>query len=339
MTNPCYAFALKLLPLHPALNPRIVGARNLLLRSELLQIVQALGNCGIDCVVLKGVPLAYRLFGRLDGRTIGDNDVLVRRADAQRALDTLFPLGYEPSVAFDFESLLRSNFQYSLLRSVPSGGRVCAELHWSAFSPVLYPVSEEIQWSRIEPFPLGNVTLQVFDRPLTIIHLAVHFAHHLFSQPRIIRDLAQAWNLWGGKIDHDELRSLACSTGLSDVLAYGLWSARDLGLIDDSLPELSSRRADWLRRILPAERLLEERPNRDYVRELLQLFIVDPRCLPRWARDRFFPPIEMMAAILNRPVSRSLYLRYFTRLFRPVVRMLSRDRRLPGEPASVKTPS
>ena len=75
-------------------NAYSTAARNLLLADELDRLVRALHQGGVDVVVLKGVPLTQRLFGRLDARPMLDNDLLVRRTDAQQARDVLTGMGY-----------------------------------------------------------------------------------------------------------------------------------------------------------------------------------------------------------------------------------------------------
>ncbi|MGH7856329.1 MAG: nucleotidyltransferase family protein, partial [Candidatus Binatia bacterium] len=263
------------------------------------------------------------LFGRLDARSMVDNDVMVRRRDVARARDVLISLGYEPLPFRDLAADLRTNFQYPMSRRVPGGAPAVAEIHWSAFPPDLYPVSEELLWRHVEPFELRGERLTVFDRPMTIVHLASHFAQHRFSEPRILRDLAAAWNLWGGSIDRSVLFEIARETGLLHALDYTFLSAADRGLLQAEPPRIGSRRAARLRRWLPASRLGEARPRHDYARMLLSLLLVDPRRLPRWILRRGFPPIETMAVIYGRPPSPALYLRYLTRPFRPLRRMLS----------------
>lgn len=276
-------------------------------------------------VVLKGIPLTRRLFGRLDARSMVDNDVMVRRGDAVRAHQTLLGLGYEDPPFRKLEPQLRVDFQHAMVRRLPSGATTHAELHWNAVSPRLYPVPEEILWSHVEPFDHRGAPVKVFDKPLTVVHLAAHFAQHRFSELRILRDLARAWTLWGASIDAAELESLAHRTGLVHALDFGLSSAHALGMLESAPPELGSKRAARLRAWLPAERLAETPPTRGYWRDLLMLSLADPPNVVRWLLPLLFPPIDNMAAILDRPVSPSLYLRYLTRPFRPLARMLGKS--------------
>jgi Uncharacterised nucleotidyltransferase len=300
-------------------------ARSLLLEAELVRILGELDLRGIPAIVLKGVPLALRLFRTIDARDSFDNDVLVRRRDAREAYLAMARAGYRSIDGRTIERQLDADFQYRMARPVGAGGEVSAELHWSAFPVDLYPVDEEILWTHSESFDLGRRWVRVFDRPLTLIHLAAHFAQHLFAVRSILDDVAMAWNRWGVTIDRDELGALARTTGQTAVLDFALGSAADLGILALPAPELRSPRAARLRRLLPAEQLFTPRPEVDHVRMLLALLLVNPRRIPRWARNLLFPPIENMSVIVGRPISPALYLRYFTRPLRPLARVLGKN--------------
>lgn len=69
------------------LSINLVLAHNLALEAELRRTVGALARESIHVIVLKGVPLVRRPYGRLDARPITDNDLLVRRRDAAKARD------------------------------------------------------------------------------------------------------------------------------------------------------------------------------------------------------------------------------------------------------------
>ena len=300
-------------------------ARSLLLEAELFRILGALDARGIPAIVLKGIPLALRLFGAIDARDSFDNDVLVRRRDAREACLAMAGVGYRSIDDRTIDRQLDVDFQYRMARPVGAAGQVSAELHWSAFPTDLYPVEEEILWAHSEPFDIGSRWARVFDRPLTLIHLAAHFAQHLFAVRSILDDVAVAWNRWGATIDHEDLVALARAAELTAVLAFALGAAADLGMLAVPPPKLRSPRAARLRRLLPAERLFTPRPEVDHVRMLLALLLVSPRRIPRWARNLLFPPIESLSVIVGRPVSPALYLRYFTRPLRPIARMLGKS--------------
>lgn len=298
------------------------------LEAELVRIARAFREETIDFIVLKGVPLTRRLHARLDARTMVDNDILVRRRDARRAAHSLQKLGYRPREFHTLEGDLRSTFQSALSRATPGGGNVWVELHWSAFCPHMFPVSEELEWSRTEPFELRSEPLIVFDPTMTLVHLAAHFAQHECTHPRILEDIAAAWNRWHARIDRTDLAQLSTLTGVRPTLTYALDAAAALGWLTSHPPALTSRRAPLLARLLPARRLTEPEASQ-YARILFTALLLRPRCAARWLIGHLVPPIETLAAVHETRVSPSLYLRYAARPVRGLKQLMLGKHRKP----------
>ena len=297
--------------------------RNLLLETELHRIAQTFQRERVDFIVLKGIPLALRVFESIDSRAMVDNDILVRRADAPRALEVLQSLGYESIDCRSLEKQIDVDYQYRLARTVANGAAVNAELHWNAFPEDLYPVPEALLWEHCERFDLAlPEPILVFDRPLTIVHLAAHFAVSDFAVPSILVDVARAWNRWYAESDAKEVVELAARTGLTHVLDFALLAAADLRLLRGEPPPIRSPRARRLRSFLRSEDMAGDRPAHDYARKAGAALLAEPRRIPTWLWRIAFPPIENLAVIEGRPPSRGLYLRYFTRPLRLAARML-----------------
>jgi hypothetical protein len=167
---------------------------------------------------------------------------------------------------------------------------------------------------------IGELSCRVFDRPMTVVHLAAHFAQSEFNIHQVLRDVACAWNAWYAGSDQREVLALAEATHLEHALDFALHSAVDLGMLDGSVPPIGSRRARLLRALLPASRLFDERPKRDYHRQALALLLVRPSRVLAWVRHGLFPPVETIAAIERRPKSTWLVLWYVARPVRAVSR-------------------
>ena len=318
---------LPVLPMPEALRPGSGPLfHNLLLEAELLRIARAFREAGIEFIVLKGVPLTRRLHGRLDARTMVDNDVLVRRRDARRAAHSLQRLGYQPLEFHTLEGDLRSTFESAFSRTTLDGGKVWVELHWSAFPPRMFPVSEKFEWSRVEPYQLKTERVLVFDPTMTLVHLASHFAQHSCTHPRILKDIAAAWNRWHGGIEHADLATLALVTGVRPTLVYALTAAAKLGWLTSAPPPLSSRRTPVLERLLSAQSLLEPEVSH-YARILFTALLLRPERALDWLLGHTFPPVETLAAVHETPVSAWLYLRYASRPFRGLRRVLRGEHR------------
>jgi hypothetical protein len=214
-------------------------------------------------------------------------------------------------------------------------GVAVAELHWSAFHPWFFRVAEEIEWRHTQPFQLDGVTVQVFDEPLTLLHLAAHFAQHAFYPARILRDVAAAWNTWHDDVDHGELQRLARVTGTQRALEFALRAAHDMGLLLAPAPRTGSRRVAVVRRLLPTRRLFGQRTDPEHARRALVFVVTGLRRWPRYLIDDMFPPIEGMAVIYRRRITWRLYLHYATRPFRALRRAVwTRPPRRSGSSAS-----
>lgn len=279
---------------------------------ELRRAAAALDAAGIEFVVLKGIPLALRLTGSVDGRgrSIRDNDILVRRASLSSTVSVLESIGYSRP-AYTVDSQLVTNFQYELSRE-----RAQLEVHWAPFPPLLYPVPEEYIWSRTERFDLGGWSVRVFDKTTTVINLAAHFVQHGGSFEWVLRDLALAWNTWGRELEPTEVRSVADRLGLRHALAYSLSAASDKALLTVPAPALHSRRAELLRRVLPTSELCVPRPQPDHLRDMQMLVLVDARRIPKWLLLRLLPPMDTLAAQRPLPAGPARYLEYLRRPFR-----------------------
>lgn len=290
-------------------------ARHLRLEVELGEVVTSLSDAGVQGAVLKGVPLARRLYGDLAHRgAIVDNDILVRRADAASAVGVLHALGYRAEPGRTLAAHLRTDFQIALGRQLPDGTPLVVDLHWAPFAPQLYRLDEATLWAHVEPFPLGATSVLVPDEALTLVHLASHYAQHLFAVDRPLVDFAQGWNAWGGHIDVDGMLDLARLAGLLAALDFAFTVAGRRGLLTCPAPEIRSRRAARLCRRLPAGR--SPTPPPDYRGRLLALRLADPRRAAHWAWDMAFPPPATQAAITGRAPGPAVWPSYLTRLVR-----------------------
>ncbi|HVF12299.1 MAG TPA: nucleotidyltransferase family protein, partial [Actinomycetota bacterium] len=184
----------------------------------------------IRFLVLKGIPLAKSLGNSLSDRLIGDNDILVRKADAHRALRALSELGYARALPYSLRSALKSEWQYPLIRITPE--RVFhVDLHWSPFSDRLYNSDEDFIWKHMVTDAGGFLVL---DEPMTAVQLAAHMASHRFAEERVLRDFKAAW----GRLDASQRSKsfeMAQCLGLAPTLDYVLLLSGDETLRNQSV--------------------------------------------------------------------------------------------------------
>lgn len=289
-----------------------VVAKNLALERELWDAQGCLRKRGIRVAVLKGFPLLRRLGLPLGDRELADNDLLVLAADVRRADQALREMGYVDASRRTLENALKVDFQHRLRRDLPSGRSALLELHWLAFTPRLYRVPAAFEWSHMQTLSIDGNELEAFDPPLTLLHTAAHYVQHGFAELRILVVLGQAWRHWGETHGNQAL-AIATQLNMLPTLEYCLACAAGLGFAE-AVPLPTTPRARLLLRALPPERLVEDRPHPDHLRELLSLLLVAPakalpvlghKVLPELTEAREFTgssdPWQLFWCYLDRP--------------------------------------
>jgi hypothetical protein len=168
------------------------SARNLLLTTELLKILDLFDREGIPAVPFKGPVLAAQLYEDAALREFNDIDILVSRQNAFKALRLLQSLGYpaipEFSPAVEF-GILRHDLHYHLLRPEDN---VAVEIHWTLVPKYfLLDLPLEDWWKRMEPASFNNHRLINFAREDLLLVLAIQCCKHRFQYIQWIGDLAR----------------------------------------------------------------------------------------------------------------------------------------------------
>ncbi len=270
------------------------AARALAAEAATLRVVGILQAASIEPVVMKGPLLARRLYGAAAARGVPvDVDVLVHREEVAGAIEALSEAGLVAPPPAEVAALLRTSHELPLRAGADVREAAAArvvDLHWSPWSVSLYPPAGPAIARHLEQLELAGVALTVFDRPLTIVHLAAQYTQGGFTEHRLLRDLGTAWERWAPEAGHEAV-ALGDEAGLRDVLAYSLEVASRLGFLGSSPAALpGSRRARRLAVVAPRGRPEALAPEPDYLGQLLALGLVPPRrALGRLRRALFVP--------------------------------------------------
>ncbi len=152
-------------------NYRAVWLRNQVLLNRAAEVVRALQAAGIDCLLLKGLPVLLEAYRDEGGRYLEDFDVLVRPDDVLRAMPVLDALGWKSPApeSVSVEKLRAHHF-------TNSDGFDC-DLHWRLLWPPYPEVDETPLWQAKRPIQLrGESTLT-----LSVEHLLLHLCVHGMS--------------------------------------------------------------------------------------------------------------------------------------------------------------
>lgn len=160
------------------------AAHTLKRAADLHVVLAALERVGIDALAFKGPTLAALLYERLDRVASGDLDVLVRRADIERAVTALATVGYRPvsevalSLPGNNEMLLRCE------------GRADVDLHWALSPPYFFPFDLEGAFGRAQTVRLIGQDFRTLGNEDLFVGLVIHHSRHCWDNEGWIRDIA-----------------------------------------------------------------------------------------------------------------------------------------------------
>ena len=208
------------------------AARNVVLTDELLSLVDGLAKEGIQVMPFKGPALAVAVYGDLNLRRFDDRDLIVRRADMVRAIDTLQRRGYTAAKSLNEEQqgmLLRTQHNLQFTR-----GRIIVELHWQVSSQLFAStVTAEELWQHRETITINGREMQTLAAEDLLFALCVHGSRHVWQRLAWICDLDRIIRTQT-KIDWQKLIERARHANAERLFLLGL--ALTQHLLDTNLP-------------------------------------------------------------------------------------------------------
>ncbi|MEM7507958.1 MAG: nucleotidyltransferase family protein [Pseudomonadota bacterium] len=181
-------------------------------KQETQRLLTALTQAGVEAVMLKGWPLAERLYANPGARQAKDIDLHIAPADLPTAVNLLTTLGYGPHPGHETRVKLAAEPAPALLQEtndialIHSGGHI-VELHWR-----LTHLSGWLELSAIpsalEEHPLDSTgtTLKIPSDRASLIYLAVHGQLHLWGRLRWLMDIATLIEARDPAVLSDDLR-------------------------------------------------------------------------------------------------------------------------------------
>lgn len=156
------------------------GFQYLSLVTALKHTRAALEPAGVPFLVLKGPPLAARVYGDGAARIGFDIDVLVRRRDRERAVQALLDAGFRCRTGAVATQLIKRG-HFHLVFDPPAKVNAAVELHWELVDRAnLYRIEEDAVWTNVRADASCGVPVQVLGREEELIYLCLHAAKHGF---------------------------------------------------------------------------------------------------------------------------------------------------------------
>ena len=176
---------------------------------ELAQIVRALGDLGIDVILLKGAHLATTVYGDPGLRMMKDIDLLVRRTDLEGAQRALLELGYGPADRPDIEEECARHHH---LPPFTKAGASAVEVHWTIAPPGgTIAVDPTALWQRAAAVRVAGLPAMALSDEDLLVHLSLHAAlqHRFRMRQRHLCDIAVTVQARRDRIDWERLAAIA----------------------------------------------------------------------------------------------------------------------------------
>jgi hypothetical protein len=169
-----------------------IARHNMVVASELRNVVAGLNRSGIEVIPLRGASLAIRLYGDLNLRCFADIDILVRPEKLMDAARSLREMGIHPKknyTAQQLNRLVREDCEWHF--ATKEGTDV--ELHWRAFPHHMgLRRLEDGIWRGSEPRTLLGQSVRALSNEDLAVMLCLHNGgKHGWSQLRWVCDFSE----------------------------------------------------------------------------------------------------------------------------------------------------
>ncbi len=210
---------------HPAI-PRVTGfyrqtrGRNLLLAHSAAVVANALSEADIDVMCLKGLPLAFDVYGDCGMRPMADLDLLVPcDTDFETIRRVLVGLPQLP---------MRSKYTAYTGETFEAGLGFDVDVHRYLDSSSAYPRAHEDIWRNAAEASIGTHELLFPSREALFYHVVTHgLPHSPTPSVRWAADAVLAYRS-NPSFDWDEVQDFAGLFRMSSTLATGLeWLASE----------------------------------------------------------------------------------------------------------------
>lgn len=157
------------------------------IRTEALaEILIAYQAASIDCLLLKGAALAHLIYPTPSLRPMGDIDVLVKKADAQKAQQTLRDLGYFAADAK--QRFLAEHHHLPAATRSDAGMTIQVEVHHDALSgDVKASLSFDHLQRPLQTFQVNSEIQTVEAHTFSHADTLRHLCHHTFEPAERIK--------------------------------------------------------------------------------------------------------------------------------------------------------
>ena len=149
--------------------------KNLLLMSELREILAALRNASVEVMLLKGAALINRYYHDPGLRPMSDLDIMVRPEDMKKVFGILTNLHWTPRVNVDIDKIRIERLTHAIDFVREKNGRVIeVDLHWTPLQRARWEGVESTFWNHSLPTTVKGIECRLLDPTYQLLHVCLH---------------------------------------------------------------------------------------------------------------------------------------------------------------------
>jgi len=206
-----------------------IARTNMMMTSELLNVIRLLDDNGIRTIAIKGPVLSQIIHGDITQRQFSDLDLLVHPRDMYRSLELLEGIGYVSEHPISF---LKNKTLLKVGKDFPTThveNHVLIEFHWKLF------LDRHIKKSNIDLFSdtnyycmINNTSVETLKLDALLLYLLLHGSKHYWERLEWIVDIDRLIRLHGDEIDWSALCKMAQDMEIEFMLYLGLAVSHEL---------------------------------------------------------------------------------------------------------------
>ena len=225
------------------------SAHNAIIYEEFQVLASALKKENISFIPLKGLILAAGVYKNIALRPMKDMDFLVKKEDIKSSVRIFQSLGYH--LLLDLDKTLINPYAYSITLTKENAGNASffsIDLHWHIFNSswmmgFLAQRTDPVRiWADARPAVIDGMNTFVLSSQLLLVYLCLNAFNHGFARLIMLVDISRVLKEYKDEINLDQVRKLAKSFGLLNVLDIVLGLSQSQG-------DLAFRRYQQLKRL------------------------------------------------------------------------------------------
>lgn len=176
--------------------------QNLMLRHELVHLLDTFDSEGISVIPLKGIVFSEQYFGDFAARGTADIDLFIRPSELQMAITLVKEQGFTNEEEED-----PTNNHCTFIKE-NAGLSVSVELHWNLDKEYSSNVDPDIFWQNAEPYS-DYTYVNVLSKQDTLYYTCLHAARHNMDSIKYFIDLLQIITSFPSYIEFSEVKQRA----------------------------------------------------------------------------------------------------------------------------------